>query len=186
MVFVALVFSLPALIIADGIEKSEKSPAVAISKKTSSSVFNKDMPIPLIGEGMMLGNQDFSANNAFLREQDFSASQSYSSLSEEGAQFAGEYGDEDVFFVSCGVNVKALRSGLIIAVGEPGKWNEGRGGYVMVEDTYYSGSVTVYSHFSEIYINEGDFVEAGDNLGLAGSSGDLLPGGSCQLGIALK
>jgi hypothetical protein len=101
------------------------------------------------------------------------------------AQFAGEYGEEDLFYASCGMEVKADFPGLVSDVGCPEKWNGGKGGYVSIQNAYTMKTVT-YSHLSEIRAEPGDFLERGEIIGVAGSSGSLLPGGTCQIGVEGK
>jgi murein DD-endopeptidase MepM/ murein hydrolase activator NlpD len=81
------------------------------------------------------------------------------------------------------MKVEAGFDGLVIDSGNSEKWNEGKGGYVTIQDVH-TLKVTTYSHLSEIYVKSGDFIEKGEVLGSAGSSGDILPGGACQVGIA--
>jgi len=100
-------------------------------------------------------------------------------------QFAGEYGEEDLFYASCGMEVKTGFPGLVSETGQPEKWNDGKGGYVAIQNAYTMKIVT-YSHLSEIYAEPGDFLEKGEALGVAGSSGEILPGGTCQIGVASK
>jgi len=100
-------------------------------------------------------------------------------------QFAGEYGEEDLFYASCGMEVRAGFPSLVSDTGRPEKWNDGKGGYVAVQNAYTMKTV-IYSHLSEIHVEPGDFLEKGEVLGIAGSSGELLPGGTCQIGVASK
>jgi hypothetical protein len=127
----------------------------------------------VLSGGSLLGNQPLFGSlspNVTLKEP-------------ENTQFAGEHGEEDVFFAVCGMNVRSDFSGLVIDTGSPEKWNDGKGGYVTTQNVY-TFSVTTYSHLSKIYVNSGDRVEKGEILGAAGSSGELFPGGACQIGVA--
>lgn len=132
----------------------------------------REDPAPSV-EGALIGTQPITS--IFVQDKNESEP--------EDTQFAGEYGKEEVFFAVCGMKVKTDFSGLISDTGKSEKWNDGKGGYVVVQNAQTLKSVT-YSHLSEVYVLPGDFVEKGEILGTAGSSGELLSGGGCEIGVA--
>jgi len=139
--------------------------------------------IASIKEGRVVLNND----SALIGTQPLTADAGKSGAADvpEDTQFAGEYGEEDLFYASCGMEVKAGFPGLVYDIGFPEKWNGGKGGYVTMQNAYTLGLVT-YSHLSDVYVEPGDFLEKGEAMGVAGASGDLLPGGTCQIGVASK
>lgn len=68
--------------------------------------------------------------------------------------------------VSIGTKIKSTMAGEVVFAG----WNnEGYGNLVIVKNDKYS---TYYAHLSKIPVNVGDQVEAGDVIGLSGSTGN--------------
>jgi len=68
--------------------------------------------------------------------------------------------------VSIGTKIKSTMAGEVVYAG----WNnEGYGNLVIVKNGKYS---TYYAHLSKIPVNLGDQVEAGDVIGLSGSTGN--------------
>jgi murein DD-endopeptidase MepM/ murein hydrolase activator NlpD len=181
IIFTAFIFTLPAyfLLINKGFIREKQVILAETEKSNVLTVVTKDsgkLPLRegsmLVAEGGMPGVYPTSGN---VQTYDIA-----------DAQFVGKYGDENFFYASCGMDVRTLRSGMVVAIGEADKWNEGMGGYVAVEDAFASGRATVYAHLAEINVSVGDFLNVGDKLGMAGSSGEILPGGVCQIGIALR
>ncbi len=107
---------------------------------------------------------------------------SYPWLIEAGAQFAGRYQEEDIFFAVCGMEILAGYAGLVTEVGEPEDWNDGKGGFVTIEITDALRKIT-HSNLETINVKVGDFVEKRQIIGTAGNSGHLLSYGVCQIGI---
>lgn len=154
-----------------GASAIEFSEGAAGGKEKIASI--RDAKLILNEDSSLVGNQPLMDN----------ALESDSGNIPADTQFAGEYGEEDLFHASCGMEVKAGFPGLVSETGRPEKWNDGRGGYVAIQNAYTMRMVT-YSHLSEVYAEPGDFLEKGEALGIAGSSGELLPGGTCQIGVA--
>lgn len=140
-------------------------------------IFSSEKPLVLNEGSMLLDAQPIVNEVTQENKPDL--------LDGENTQFAGEYGDEDIFFAVCGMEINASFPGLITDTGEPEKWNEGKGGYVTIQNAYSLRNV-VFSHFSEVSVTPGDFVELGESLGTAGSSGNVFSGRACQVGIANK
>lgn len=70
------------------------------------------------------------------------------------------------FAVPVGTNVQSVTNGTVIYTGvDP----DGFGNYVKVQD--YSGNVHYYAHLSKITTAKGETVEAGQQVGLSGSTG---------------
>jgi murein DD-endopeptidase MepM/ murein hydrolase activator NlpD len=66
-----------------------------------------------------------------------------------------------------GTRVNAVADGTVVTVGDQG--NTGYGKYTEIE--HPNGNHTLYGHQNEIYVTEGQNVEAGQNIGTVGSTG---------------
>ena len=168
IVLLAVFFATSALI-----PVLEREGETSVTSDSGLRVSTDEEPIVLSG-GSLIGNQPVSTSLSVIEEPKGAL---------EDTLFAGEYDEEDIFFAVCGMKVEAGFEGLVIDSGNSEKWNEGKGGYVTIQDAH-TLKITTYSHLSEIYVKSGDFIEKGEVLGSAGSSGDILPGGACQVGIA--
>lgn len=71
---------------------------------------------------------------------------------------------------TCGTPIYAAASGTVQRAVANGAWNGGKGNYATI--LHSNGVVTYYGHFTKLYIGVGDTVNAGDTIGLMGSTGD--------------
>jgi len=145
-----------------------------IEKKSLDVTIPREEPLIVEGDSMLVGSQSLIISAEPERENEFL-----------DTQFAGENAGENVFFAVCGMKIEANHSGFVTGIGWPGKWNDGKGGYVTIQNAN-TFLMTTYSHLSDVCVEEGDFVENGEVLGIAGSSGELLPGGTCQVGVVSR
>jgi len=71
-----------------------------------------------------------------------------------------------------GTPIWASASGVVV-VSKPGNsknpWNGGYGKFVVIE--HPNGTHTLYSHMSQIFVKQGEYVKQGQEIGLVGSTG---------------
>lgn len=70
---------------------------------------------------------------------------------------------------SCGLPVLASANGPVIIARSSG-WNSGYGKYVVI--AHPNGTQTLYAHLSNIFVNAGQNVSQGSQIGLIGSTGN--------------
>lgn len=75
-----------------------------------------------------------------------------------GVDLAGAYGSA----------IRAAASGEVI-VSKSGGWNGGYGSYIVIR--HNDGTQTLYAHLSQTNVGVGDWVRAGQTIGLMGSTG---------------
>jgi murein DD-endopeptidase MepM/ murein hydrolase activator NlpD len=73
-----------------------------------------------------------------------------------------------------GETIMAAASGTVIFVTEPyegcNKGGSGYGNYCVID--HGNGYTTLYGHARDLYVYEGQYVNAGDSIGEVGSTGD--------------
>lgn len=70
---------------------------------------------------------------------------------------------------SGGAPIWAAESGTVIRA--RGGWNGGYGNYVIID--HGNGMTTLYAHMRERYVNVGDYVSRGDQIGYMGNTGNV-------------
>lgn len=70
---------------------------------------------------------------------------------------------------SCGTPIYASAEGLVTAVASPENWNEGYGGYVVIE--HPNSTKTKYAHTNRNVVAVGDYVLQGDTVAYIGNTG---------------
>lgn len=77
---------------------------------------------------------------------------------------------------SCGTPVVASAEGLVIPdeniPNVPGGWNGGYGNFVLIQHPFGSGIRTRYAHLEQVFVQIGDYVKQGQQIGLMGESGE--------------
>jgi murein DD-endopeptidase MepM/ murein hydrolase activator NlpD len=77
---------------------------------------------------------------------------------------------------SCGTPVVAAADGLVIP--DPnipdvsGGWNGGYGNFVLLQHSFGKNVETRYAHLEQIFVQVGDYVKQGQEIGLMGESGE--------------
>lgn len=70
---------------------------------------------------------------------------------------------------SCGTPIYASAEGLVVTIGSQNNWNEGYGGYVVIE--HPNSTKTKYAHTDRNAVAVGDYVLQGDTVGYIGNTG---------------
>ena len=70
---------------------------------------------------------------------------------------------------SCGTPIYSSAEGLVITIGSPQNWNEGYGGFVVIE--HPNSTKTKYAHTDRNTVTIGDYVLQGDTIGYIGNTG---------------
>ncbi len=70
---------------------------------------------------------------------------------------------------SCGTPIYASAEGLVVTIGSPDEWNEGYGGFVMIE--HPNSTKTRYAHNERNAVTVGNYILQGDTIGYIGNSG---------------
>ena len=82
----------------------------------------------------------------------------------------GRTRDDNGKSFSYGENFRAAKSGVVVDVCNNDKWNTGFGNYCIVD--HGDGTQTLYAHAKTIYVELGQSVLRGQNLGEIGNSGN--------------
>ena len=89
-------------------------------------------------------------------------------LSGFGPKSGGLYNDGINIRVKEGVHVKASASGRVVYADDD---LEGYGNLVIIKHS--NGYITAYAHNRELLVKQGDFVEQGEDIAVAGSTGNV-------------
>lgn len=81
---------------------------------------------------------------------------------------------------TCGTPIYAAAAGKVIIADLEG-WNGGAGKYIKIE--HNNALATLYAHLQDIFVEVGQFVAKGQQIGLMGHTGRTIPSGSagCHL-----
>ena len=82
----------------------------------------------------------------------------------------GRTRDDNGKSFSYGENFRAAKSGVVVDVSNNDKWNTGFGNYCIVD--HGDGTQTLYAHAKTVYVELGQTVLRGQNLGEIGNSGN--------------
>ncbi len=82
----------------------------------------------------------------------------------------GRTRDDNGNSYSYGENFRAAKSGVVVEVCNDGKWNTGFGNYCIVD--HGDGTQTLYAHAKTVYVELGQTVLKGQNLGEIGGTGN--------------
>lgn len=80
---------------------------------------------------------------------------------------------------SCGTPVYAAAEGLVVAIGDPAKWNDGYGGFARIE--HPNGTATRYAHMETVRVEEGEYVKQYMQIGAMGNKGNTHGETGCHL-----
>jgi len=80
----------------------------------------------------------------------------------------------------CGTPVIAAAEGLVINA----EWDNGYGTYIKIQ--HPNSTETLYGHLSKVFVKNGDYVLAGQLIGLIGNTGKVLGATGCHLHFEVR